>query len=111
MHIVRQSFLSAPWLSLPCKGRVCSPLIGVEALRVRSLPLSAWLAPKEVISEANEAYAVTEDSCATFVDVHGSAQKQPKSYTFHCYVPPRSSAKLYCGVSWDWGLRVLWLQK
>ena len=32
---VRWGLLSAPWLSLPCRGRgLCSPVVGVEALRV-----------------------------------------------------------------------------
>lgn len=83
MQDVRWGFLYVPWLSLHCQGRVCSPVVGLEALRVRfsrvSFPLSAFLAPKEVIAEANEVCAITEDlhvACAGF------AQKQSKVLSF-----------------------------
>ena len=66
----------------PVGGRVCSPVVGVAALRVgfnqALLPLSGCPAPGEVINEARESRVVTEDLHTTCVDVHGSAQKQPK---------------------------------
>ena len=64
------------------RSGVCSPVVGVEALRVRfhkaPLPLSACSVPKEVITEASEACVVTENLDACTGGACGFAQKQPK---------------------------------
>ena len=61
------------------KDRVCSPVVGVEALRVTfdqaPLPLSVCPAPKELIAEASETYVLTEDLCANCVGICGSSLK------------------------------------
>ena len=66
----------------PVRGKVCSPVFGVEALRLRfyqaPLPLSARPATKDVIAEGSEAHVITEDLCAACVGICGSTQKQPK---------------------------------
>ena len=66
----------------PVRGRVSSPDVGVEALRVgfdqALLPLSACLAPKLVFTKASEAHVVTVNLCITCVGVCSSSQKQPK---------------------------------
>ena len=82
----------------PVRDRVCSSVVGVEALKFRFnqalLPLNACPAPKEVIAEASEACAVTEDLYAVCVSVCGSTQKQHKVVSL-CCVCPRSSARLW----------------
>ena len=61
---------------------VCSPVVGVEALRAgfyqAPLLLSVCPAPKEVIAEESEACVVTEDLCDACVGFHSPTQKQPK---------------------------------
>ena len=64
------------------RGRVCSPVVGVEALRFgfnqSPLPLSMCLFPKEGIAETSEAHVVTELLRTVYVDIHHSSQKWPK---------------------------------
>ena len=52
MQNVRQGFLSAQWLSHLVRGKVCSLVVGLEALRVRfdqaQLPLSVSSTPQQV---------------------------------------------------------------
>ena len=66
----------------PVGGRVCSPFVGVEALRVGFnkvlLPLSVCPLTKEVSAEASETCVVTANLRATHAGICGSAQKQPK---------------------------------
>lgn len=67
----------------PFRGGVCSPVVGVEALRVEIIqtlfPLSACCPPKEGSSEASEASVVIKVQCPTCLDVSSSAQRQPKA--------------------------------
>ena len=83
-------------------GRVCSPVVGVEATRVRmdqaSLPLSVCPAPNEVSGEASERHVFTQV-------IH----QQLHSGSGQGYVPIvclRSSIRLWCGVGWGWRLGV-----
>ena len=67
---------------LDVRQGVCSPVVGVGALRVgldqALLSLSVCPAPKELIPEAWEACAVTEDPCSVCDGFCVSAQKEPK---------------------------------
>lgn len=58
----------------PFRGGVCSPVVGVEALRVEIIqtlfPLSACCPPKEGSSEASEAHELN------FIDICDSSQIQ-----------------------------------
>lgn len=60
-------------------SRICSPVVGVEALRVgfdqTPLPLNVSPALKGVIVEENEAHVITKTLCVTCVGVHSSTQK------------------------------------
>lgn len=82
MQDVRQDFLSALWQSPPCRGWVCSPVVGIEALRVRlnqaPFLLSSCSAPKEVIAEASKACGITVNLCVASASVAHFSQKQPK---------------------------------
>ena len=75
----------------PFGGGVCSPVFGVEALRVRfnkaPLPLSVCLIPKEVTAAArwlqqgdscSKACVVMASLCASCAGIQGSAQKKSK---------------------------------
>ena len=66
----------------PVGGRGCSPVAGVEALRVRfskaPLPLSMYFVLNKVSTEASEAHVVTAHLCAAGTGIRGSAEKQPK---------------------------------
>ena len=61
-------------------GRVCAPVVEVEALRVRfnKGPLSVCSVPREVSAEASDAHVVIVNLCSTCAGIHSSAQKQPK---------------------------------
>ena len=66
----------------PIVGKVFSPFVELEALRVRfdqaPLSLSACRVPREVIAEGCEVSVVTENLFATCIGVHSSTQMQPK---------------------------------
>ena len=66
----------------PVGGGLCSPVTGVEALRIgfnsALLPLMSHFVPKEVSAEASEVPVVTANLFTTCAEVHGSDQKQPK---------------------------------
>lgn len=62
-------------------GRVCSPVVGVEATRVRmdqaSLPLSVCPAPKKVVAEASEVHAVSVNLSTAMVPLRSSPGSPP----------------------------------
>ena len=64
------------------RGGVCSPVAGVETLKIGfdlvPLPLNACSGLKEMIAEGSEALAVTEDIFTNCVVICSSAQWQPK---------------------------------
>ena len=86
------------WLSQPCQGRICFPVVGVETLRVTFykalLPLSVCCIHMEVSTEGSEACVVTAGLSATHTPIHSSAQKHCKVASFLCFVHPRPSARL-----------------
>lgn len=59
----------------PVRGRICSPVFGLEALRVKFskslLPLNVCSVPKDVTSEVRDSVNL----CAAHVGIHGFAQK------------------------------------
>lgn len=78
LHWAEASSLLCGCHSLVTVG-VCSPVVGVEALRVgfdqTPLPLNVSPALKGVIVEENEAHVITKTLCVTCVGVHSSTQK------------------------------------
>ena len=66
----------------PVGGRFCSPVVGVEALKVEfdqpPLPLSVCPAPEEVTAEAIETHVFPANLCTAHEGFHSPTQRQPK---------------------------------
>lgn len=78
---------------------MCSPVVGVEALRVglnQAVALEYMPCPMEVSGKASEGHVFTQD---IHLQLHSGAAQG--------YVPIvclRSSIRLWCGVGWGWRL-------
>ena len=88
----------------PGRGGVCPPDVGLEALRPgsRQAPLS-WVRARRW-GECRSKWGL----CTAWVGGCGLPRSSPRSCPFLCCIPPRSSARLWCGVGWGLGRRDCW---